>query len=100
MERRSDGIMSATHSPTLQHSNTPTPIERIIEASARNTFLILILTVFGVPGGICALTQTPLHAIPDLSDVQVIVYTDWQGRSPDLVEDQITYPLSTRSIAS
>src|SRR5438132_1526045 len=100
MERRSDGIMSATHTPTLRHSNTPTLVERIIEASARNAFLILILTVFGVAGGIWALTQTPLDAIPDLSDVQVIVYTDWEGRSPDLVEDQITYPISTRFIAA
>src|SRR5256886_2304942 len=100
MERRSDGIMSATHTPTLQHSNTPTLVERIIEASARNAFLILILTLFGIAGAIWALTRTPLDAIPDLSDVQVIVYTDWEGRSPDLVEDQITYPISTRFIAA
>src|SRR5437660_4751344 len=100
MERRSDGIMSATHTPTLQHSNTPTLIERLIEASARNPFLILILTVLGIAGGIWALIQTPLDAIPDLSHVQVIVYTDWEGRSPDLVEDQITYPISTRFIAA
>src|SRR6202795_4938254 len=44
--------------------------------------------------------QTPLDAIPDLSDVQVIVYTNWEGRSPDLVEDQITYPISTKFIAA
>ena len=50
--------------------------------------------------GIYALQRTPLDAIPDLSDVQVIVYTDWEGRSPDLVEDQITYPISTRFIAA
>ena len=92
--------MSAVHTPTLQPSSPPTLVERIIEASARNAFLILILTVFGVAGGIWALTQTPLDAIPDLSDVQVIVYTDWEGRSPDLVEDQITYPISTRFIAA
>src|SRR5438105_12665801 len=100
MEGRSDGIMNAAHTPTLRHSDTPTLVERIIEASARNAFLILILTVFGVAGGIWALTQTPLDAIPDLSDVQVIVYTHWEGRSPDLVEDQITYPISTRFIAA
>jgi len=92
--------MNPAHTPTLQHSNTPTLVERIIEASARNVFLILILTVFGVAGGIWALTQMPLNAIPDLSDTQVIVYTDWEGRSPDLVEDQITYPISTRFIAA
>src|SRR2546429_4712117 len=100
MARRSDGIMNATHTPTLQHSNTPTLVERINEASACNAFLILILTVFGVASGIWALTQMPLDAIPDLSDVQVIVYTGWEGRSPDLVEDQITYPISTRFIAA
>src|SRR5437016_7579188 len=78
----------------------PFLLERIIEASARNFFLVFILAVFGIAGGVWALTKTPLDAIPDLSDVQVIVYTDWEGRSPDLVEDQITYPISTRFIAA
>src|SRR5437667_6752875 len=78
----------------------PFLLERIIEWSARNVFLVLILTVFGIAGGIWALKRTPLDAIPDLSDVQVIVFTDWEGRSPDLVEDQITYPISTRFIAA
>src|SRR5256712_40780 len=78
----------------------PFLLERIIEASARNAFLIIVLVLFGIAGGIWALTKTPLDAIPDLSDVQVIVYTDWEGRSPDLVEDQITYPISTRFIAA
>ncbi len=77
-----------------------TLIERLIAASARNKFLIAMLTIFGVAAGIFALQRTPLDAIPDLSDVQVIVYTDWEGRSPDLVEDQITYPISTRFIAA
>src|SRR5436189_521341 len=75
-------------------------LERIIDASARNAFLIVVLTILGIAGGIWALTKTPLDAIPDLSDVQVIVYTEWEGRSPDLVEDQITYPISTRFIAA
>src|SRR2546426_5791396 len=75
-------------------------LERVIESSARNTFLVIILTLFGIAGAIWALTRTPLDAIPDLSDVQVIVYTDWEGRSPDLVEDQVTYPISTRFIAA
>jgi Cu(I)/Ag(I) efflux system membrane protein CusA/SilA len=78
----------------------PFLIERIIEASARNAFLVIILCVFGVAGGIWALMHTPLDAIPDLSDVQVIVYTDWDGRSPDLVEDQITYPITTKFISA
>lgn len=84
-------------------STSPTAntlIERIIDASSRNKFLIFIFTVFAIGGGIFALMRTPLDAIPDLSDVQVIVYTDWEGRSPDLVEDQVTYPISTRFIAA
>src|SRR6184192_2293216 len=75
-------------------------IEHIIEASARNKFLVLIFAIFGVAAGIYGLLKVPLDAIPDLSDVQVIVYTDWEGRSPDLVEDQITYPISTVFIAA
>src|SRR5881296_2279436 len=78
----------------------PFLLERIIEASARNAFLITILVIFGIAGGIWALTRTPLDAIPDISDVQVIVYTQWEGRSPDLVEDQITYPISSVFIAA
>jgi Cu(I)/Ag(I) efflux system membrane protein CusA/SilA len=73
---------------------------RIISFSARNPFLVIILTMLGVAAGIYALYQTPLDAVPDLSDVQVIVYTDWQGRSPDLIENQITYPISTKFIAA
>src|SRR3989454_4574953 len=77
-----------------------TLIERVITASARNKFLIVIFTFFAVAAGIYGLRNTPLDAIPDLSDVQVIVYTDWEGRSPDLIEDQITYPISTVFIAA
>src|SRR5207248_1657139 len=77
-----------------------TLIERMIGASARSKFLIFIFTLFAVAGGIYGLIKTPLDAIPDLSDVQVIVYTDWEGRSPDLIEDQITYPISTVFIAA
>ena len=87
-----------TNPPTEQRK--PYLLERIIEASARNFFLVFILVVFGIAGGVWALMRTPLDAIPDLSDVQVIVYTDWEGRSPDLVEDQITYPISTKFIAA
>src|SRR5260370_42084762 len=78
----------------------PTFIERVSEVSARNRFLVFILLLFAVAGGIWSLQHTPLDAIPDLSDVQVMVYTDWEGRSPDLVEDQITYPISTVFIAA
>ena len=75
-------------------------IEGIIAASVRNRFLVFVFTLFAIAAGIYALKQTPLDAIPDLSDVQVIVYTDWEGRSPDLVEDQVTYPISTAFIAA
>ncbi|HXS68608.1 MAG TPA: efflux RND transporter permease subunit, partial [Candidatus Polarisedimenticolia bacterium] len=81
-------------------SRKPFLLERLIESSARNVFLVFVLVAIGVAGGIWALTRTPLDAIPDLSDVQVIVSTDWEGRSPDLVEDQITYPISARFIAA
>jgi copper/silver efflux system protein len=77
-----------------------TLIDRIIERSARNKFLVFIFTIFAVAAGIYGLIHTPLDAIPDLSDVQVIVYTEWEGRSPDLVEDQITYPISSVFIAA
>ena len=73
---------------------------RIIGLSARNTFLVIVLTILGIAGGAYALYRTPLDAIPDLSDVQVIVYTDWPGRSPDLIEDQITYPIASRFISA
>src|SRR5881227_4060061 len=86
------------------HASQTTPretlIERVIAASARNKFLVFIFTFFAITTGIYGLLNTPLDAIPDLSDVQVIVYTDWEGRSPDLVEDQVTYPISTVFIAA
>src|SRR5438067_12524243 len=81
--------------PTRRVAESPSFIERVIEASARNKFLIFIFTIFALAAGFYGLMHTPLDAIPDLSDVQVIVYTEWAGRSPDLVEDQITYPIVT-----
>ncbi|MGA7129116.1 MAG: efflux RND transporter permease subunit, partial [Chthoniobacterales bacterium] len=75
-------------------------IERIIAGSARNPFLVIIFTLFAVAGGFFAISQIPLDAIPDESDVQVIIYTDWEGRSPDLIEDQISYPISTKFISA
>src|SRR4030088_2316181 len=85
----------------LAPANRPeTIIEKLIDACARNKFLVLIFVLFAIAGGIYALKQTPLDAIPDLSDVQVIASTDWEGRSPALIEDKITYPISTRFIAA
>jgi Cu(I)/Ag(I) efflux system membrane protein CusA/SilA len=75
-------------------------IEQIIEYSAKNKFLTITLVLFLAAWGFWAMKNTPLDAIPDLSDVQVIVFTEWPGRSPDLVEDQITYPVVTTMIAA
>ena len=69
-------------------------IERIIEASIRNRFLVLTLAAALTAAGVYALLHTPVDAIPDLSENQVIVFTDWMGRSPREIEDQVTYPLS------
>jgi Cu(I)/Ag(I) efflux system membrane protein CusA/SilA len=70
-------------------------IARLIAASARNIMLVLIGTVFAVAAGLYALYHLPLDAIPDLSDTQVIVYTEYPGQAPQVVEDQVTYPLTT-----
>ncbi len=70
-------------------------IERIITFSARNRFLVLLAYAFIVGAGIWAVSTTPVDAIPDLSENQVIVFTEWMGRSPQLVEDQVTFPLVT-----
>ncbi|MBZ0270907.1 CusA/CzcA family heavy metal efflux RND transporter [bacterium] len=75
-------------------------IGRIIENSARNPFITLLLIAALVAWSWYALMRTPLDAIPDLSDVQVIVLTEWSGRSPDLVEDQITYPISSALLSA
>jgi copper/silver efflux system protein len=75
-------------------------IEKIIEYSARNKFIIFIIMIASLAWGYWALKNTPLDALPDLSDTQVIIYTEWMGRSPDLVEDQITYPISSTLLAS
>src|SRR6187455_3704158 len=69
-------------------------IHRLIEWSMRNRFLVSCATLFLVAAGVHALFRTPVDAIPDLSENQVIVFADWMGRSPQEVEDQLTYPLS------
>ena len=75
-------------------------IERVIAWCAKNRFFVFLGLVFAVAWGVFALRSIPLDAIPDLSDVQVIVFTDWPGRSPDLVEDQVTYPIVTSMLAA
>jgi copper/silver efflux system protein len=74
-------------------------LSKIIEWSARNRFLVLLATLFITLAGIYALVRTPLDALPDLSDVQVIVYTEYPGQAPQVVEDQVTYPLTTAMLA-
>jgi len=81
-------------------SSTQGPIEWLIGYCARNRLLTLLVVIAATFWGYKALLDTPLDAIPDLSDVQVIIYTEWPGRSPDLVEDQITYPLTTTLLAA
>ncbi|MGE0124466.1 MAG: efflux RND transporter permease subunit [Dehalococcoidia bacterium] len=75
-------------------------IDKLIAFSARNAFIVLLLILAIVGGGVWAIRQTPIDAIPDLSDVQVIVTANWEGRSPTLVEDQVTYPIVTALISA
>ena len=83
-----------TQSCVLRLRGTPRMIDRLIELSLRNRFLVVALWI-GIAGwGLWAMLRAPIDAIPDLSDNQVIVFTDWSGRSPQEVEDQVTYPLT------
>jgi len=70
-------------------------IRKIIALSAQNRFIVLLLYAILIAAGVWATLTLPLDAIPDISDNQVIVYVDWSGRSPQLVEDQVTYPLAS-----
>src|SRR5512147_1780969 len=73
---------------------------RWIQLCARNRLLVFVGVALLTVWGVTALRTTPLDAIPDLSDTQVIVFTEWMGRSPDLVESQITYPISASLLAA
>src|SRR5213594_2194678 len=72
----------------------------LIEKSARNPVLVILGVLLLTAGGVWAVFEVPLDAIPDLSDVQAIVFTEWSGRSPTLIEDQITYPIVTSLLAA
>ncbi|MBI1354661.1 MAG: CusA/CzcA family heavy metal efflux RND transporter [Acidobacteria bacterium] len=74
--------------------------DRLIDWCLDNRFLVLLLTAFVTAAGVYAVAHTPLDAIPDLSDVQVIVYTEYPGQAPRIVEDQVTYPLTTQLLAA
>ncbi|MGH9618158.1 MAG: efflux RND transporter permease subunit, partial [Bryobacteraceae bacterium] len=75
-------------------------ISRIIEACARNRFLVFSAVVLLVLAGIWAVRHVPLDALPDISDVQVVVHTAWTGEPPDVIEDQVTYPIVTSLLAA
>ena len=74
-------------------------LQRIIDFSLRNKFIVLLSTVMLVLGGIYAARHIPLDAIPDLSDTQVIIYTEWNGQAPNIIEDQVTYPITTKMLS-
>ena len=74
-------------------------LAKIIDWSGNNRFLVLLATTFIVAWGVFALLRTPIDALPDLSDVQVIVYTEYPGQAPQVVEDQVTYPLTTAMLS-
>src|SRR5437879_12278255 len=75
-------------------------INRIIEYCGHNRGIVVVLIAMLVFAGLYSIRQIPLDAIPDLSDPQVIIYTEWPGRSPNLVEDQITYPVVSAMLAA
>jgi Cu(I)/Ag(I) efflux system membrane protein CusA/SilA len=74
-------------------------LNKIIEYSVKNQFIIILFTIFATAWGIIAISRIPLDAIPDLSDVQVIIYTEFPGQAPQVVEDQVTYPIATAMLS-
>ncbi|MFQ5671198.1 MAG: efflux RND transporter permease subunit [Acidobacteriota bacterium] len=74
-------------------------IEKIIESCIRNKLFVILITLAVIAGGLIAMFSTPLDALPDLSDVQVIIFTSYEGQAPQVVEDQVTYPLTTKMLA-
>src|SRR5437763_5362616 len=75
-------------------------INRIIEYCGHNRGIVVVLVAMLVFAGLWSIRQIPLDAIPDLSDPQVIIYTEWPGRSPNIIEDQITYPIVSSMLAA
>ena len=74
-------------------------LKNIIDYSLKNRFVVLVATIALVFGGVFAVRNIPLDAIPDLSDTQVIVYTEWQGQAPQIVQDQVTYPITAKMLS-
>ena len=73
-------------------------LKRIIDWSVANKFIVLVFAAFATAAGVIALRRTPLEALPDLSDVQVIVQTEYEGQAPQIVEDQVTYPIASEML--
>src|SRR5258708_32577552 len=71
-------------------------LKNVIDFSLKNKFFVLLGTIALVLGGVFAVRNIPLDAIPDLSDVQVIIYTEWPGQAPQIGQDQVTYPITTK----
>ncbi|MDP2942706.1 MAG: efflux RND transporter permease subunit, partial [Candidatus Omnitrophota bacterium] len=74
-------------------------IEKIIEFSAKNKYIVIIFTFVAIVAAVYSIRNIPLDAIPDLSDTQVIIYSRWD-RSPDIIEDQVTYPIVTAMLGA
>ena len=74
-------------------------LQAVIDFSLRNKFIVLLATIALALAGIFALRNIPLDAIPDLSDTQVIIYTEWPGQAPQIVQDQVTYPITTKMLS-
>ena len=74
-------------------------LAKLIEWSIHNKFIVILLTLFTVVAGIYSLQNTPIDALPDPSDVQIIIYTDYPGQAPQVVEDQVTYPLTAQLLS-
>jgi len=74
-------------------------LAKIIEWSLKNRFLVILATLFAIAWGVYSMRTIPLDAIPDLSDVQVIIFTEFPGQAPQVVEDQVTYPITTQMLA-
>jgi Cu(I)/Ag(I) efflux system membrane protein CusA/SilA len=74
-------------------------LKGIIDFSLKNKFIVLLTTLALLIGGLYSVRNIPLDAIPDLSDVQVIIYTEWQGQAPQIVQDQVTYPITTKMLS-
>jgi len=74
-------------------------LQRVIDFSLKNKLVVLLATAVFVLGGVYAVRHIPLDAIPDLSDTQVIIYTPWEGQAPNIVEDQVTYPITTKMLS-